>query len=75
MRIRVQTRSREKGIEKTGPGEFKVKVKAPPVKGKANKELTEAIASHWGVPPSHVRIQKGFKSKNKLVWVDVPPQK
>lgn len=57
-------------MEKVGPQEYRVRVKTPPVKGKANKEAMNIIASYFGISPSQVKIEKGLKSKKKLVWVE-----
>mmetsp|Transcript_26911 Transcript_26911/g.30010 ORF Transcript_26911/g.30010 Transcript_26911/m.30010 type:complete len:101 (-) Transcript_26911:107-409(-) len=41
-------------------------ITSPPVDGKANKELTEYIASILGVKKKDVTLDKGDKSRNKL---------
>jgi uncharacterized protein (TIGR00251 family) len=67
LRIKVKTRAKISKIEKTGSSEFKVWVAAPPSKGEANKEVVKIIASHFGLPPSCVKIIKGLKSSQKVV--------
>ncbi|RUM87332.1 MAG: hypothetical protein DSZ24_06440 [Thermodesulfatator sp.] len=44
---------------------------APPEKGKANKQLVEVLAKHFGVKKSSVKILKGETSHNKVV--EIPP--
>lgn len=52
-------------------GTWKVKVAAPPEKGKANRELCAFLADHFGVPRSRVRIVSGETSHLKRVRIDV----
>jgi len=40
-----------------------------PEKGKANLELIRKLAKHFKVPPSHVRIVAGLKSRRKIVEI------
>jgi hypothetical protein len=46
-----------------------VGIKSPPEKGRANLELIEKIARHFGVTKSSVRIVSGKTSKKKIVEV------
>ena len=48
---------------------LKVKVAAPPIEGKANKELIETLSKHFKKPKSQIRILKGENSRNKLVEI------
>ncbi len=49
--------------------ELKVKVVSPPDKGKANRELIELLAGHYGVAKSYIRIIRGETSRNKIVEI------
>ncbi len=71
LTIKVQARARKPGIEKVNSGEYKIRVLAPPSKGEANKEVVETLASHFGLPPSRVKIIRGQKSRRKLVLLEV----
>jgi len=48
---------------------LKVRLAARAVDGKANQELIEFLAEHFGVPKSRVRIQSGLKSRRKRVLI------
>lgn len=48
---------------------IKIKLKAAPVKGKANKELIKFLAKKFDVSKSQVEILKGLTSKDKLVRI------
>jgi uncharacterized protein (TIGR00251 family) len=67
LRIRVEPRSSRPGI--AGPyGEgLKVKLKSPPVEGRANSELIDLLSKEYGVPKQDIEIISGRNSKNKVV--------
>lgn len=46
---------------------LKIKVAAPPAKGKANKVLIEFLSNEWNIPKKAITIIKGFKSRNKVI--------
>jgi len=69
VRVRVKPGSRRPRIEQAGEGELVVWLKSPPAEGRANQELIERLAEHYGVPRAQVRIRSGHTSRNKLVEV------
>jgi len=70
LTVNVQPRAQNPGIEKLDSGEYRVRVKAPPTKGEANREVVKTVASHFGVPPSCVKIVRGMKSRKKAVLIE-----
>jgi len=59
------------GIE----GEYlKIKVSAPPTRGKANKECIKLISYWLGVKTSQIEIEKGETSRLKRIKVKGNPQ-
>jgi len=48
-------------------GELTVSVLSPPEKGRANQEVIELLADHFGLPVSRVRIVRGNAARFKLV--------
>lgn len=48
----------------------RVNIAAPPKEGEANKELLEYLAGALGAKKSEVYLDKGSKSKSKIVVVD-----
>mgnify|MGYP001558942301 CR=1 FL=1 len=50
-------------------GHFIVAVKEPPVAGRANAAIARALARHFGVAPSRVRLVSGFSAKQKVFEV------
>ena len=63
--------SRTELVGQLADGTWKVKVAAPPEKGKANRELCAFLAEHFSVPRSRVRIVSGETSHLKRVRIDV----
>ncbi len=52
-----------------GEGALRLSVAAPPVGGKANKEVERYLAALIGVEKSRVFVVKGASSRDKLVLV------
>ena len=48
-------------------GIWKIKVSAPPEKGKANKELLEFLARKLGLKRAYIVLEKGETARNKIV--------
>lgn len=51
-------------------GVLQLKVAAPPVKGKANRELTAFLSHTLGVSKSSISIVKGHTSRNKVIAIE-----
>jgi len=51
-------------------GVLRVKISAPPVKGKANRELLAFLSQLLGISQGALTITKGYTSRNKIVAVD-----
>lgn len=71
MRIVVHIRpgAREAKIEKMEEGRYRVWVKARPEKGRANAEMIEVLAEHFGVAKSTIAIVIGKTAREKLIEV------
>lgn len=71
LKIRVVPRSSKNEIAETmADGTFKVKLKAPPVNGRANDALIEFLSEEWDVPKSKIRIIKGLANRNKTIKIE-----
>ena len=53
---------------------LKVRVAAPPIDGRANKELIKLMANLCGCAPSEIEVIKGQTTKLKLLDVPVLPE-
>jgi len=71
MRIVVSAKPNSKGdkVEKIDDTHFRVWVKEPPVKGRANAAIVKLLASHFGVRKNNVRIVSGLFQKKKVIEV------
>ncbi len=71
MRIsaRVRPGSKEDRVEVASDGVYNVRVKAPPIEGRANEAARRAIARHFGVPGSRVVIKHGSSGRRKLIEI------
>jgi uncharacterized protein (TIGR00251 family) len=70
LRIRVKPNARVASLVQGEDGGWLAQVKAPPVDGKANKELTGLVAKHFSRAKSAVSIRSGAGGRIKLVEVD-----
>jgi uncharacterized protein (TIGR00251 family) len=55
--------------------EILVGVSSKPKRGLANRELVRKLAKHFNVPVSHIRIISGYKSKKKIVEIQMEDDK
>jgi hypothetical protein len=71
MRIFVVAKpnSREENVEKMDESHYKVSVTEPPVKGKANEAIRNALAVYFKTGSSSVKIISGHTSRNKIVEI------
>ena len=51
-------------------GVWRIRVAAPPVKGKANKELVAYLSRLLGVGMSQIDIIKGHTGRRKIIAID-----
>jgi len=65
----VIPRAGKNEVTKISESEYKIKVTAPPEKGKANEKIVELLAYHLAVPKSSVRIIAGKSTRTKLVEI------
>lgn len=62
----VKTNSKVESVEVLGNGEFLIRVRTPPIDGRANEQVRELLAKHLNVPKSTVTLVRGHKSKKKV---------
>ncbi len=74
LRIKVKPNSRIDEVSREADGTVRVKIKAPPVEGKANKYLSEYIAGRLGLAPSRVVLLKGAGASHKTLEIDAEEQ-
>ena len=70
LEVRLTPRAGRDQIGGRREGVLQVRVKAPPVDGKANEALRKLIAKRAGVPKSQVTIVRGERSHRKLIAIE-----
>ena len=70
MRIRLTPRSSRDEVLGLEDGVYRVKVKAPPVEGRANKALIAFLSKVLRVPKSGIEIKAGERSREKTVLIE-----
>ena len=61
--------SRFDSARRVGGKTLKIKISAPPVEGKANKELVNILSKHFKVSKSKISVVSGHKSRNKIIEI------
>lgn len=69
--VKAKPNSREEKVERVDETHFIVSVKEPPVKGKANQAIRNALAVYFKTGSSMVRIVSGHASRNKIVEIKI----
>jgi len=69
-KVKVKPNSKIQKIEEQADGSLSVRLKSPPVDGKANEELIKLLAEKFDVPKSHITIKSGLSSRQKVVEID-----
>jgi len=67
--VRVQPNARRNEVLGFREGVLYLKIAAPPVEGKANRELVNYLADIMDIAKSRINVEKGTAGKNKLVGI------
>lgn len=67
--VRVVPRAKKNEIVGAEGGALKVRIAAPPARGKANEALVELLAQALGVRKGQVEIARGQRVRNKTMTV------
>ncbi len=68
--VRVSPNAAKNEVVGYSDGVLQVKVKAPPVKGKANRELVAFLSRRLDVSQNRIKIVMGNTSRKKLLAID-----
>jgi uncharacterized protein len=69
IEVRLTPRSSADVVVGLSDGVLRVRVKAPPVDGRANVALCELLSRTVGLPPSAVVVVSGLTARTKLVRI------
>jgi hypothetical protein len=67
LQVKVKPNSKQQNISEEPDGTLTIRLKSPPVDGKANAELIKLLSKRFNVPKSQITIKSGLSSKNKLI--------
>jgi hypothetical protein len=70
LRVRVVAGARTSGVVGRLGDAWKLRVKAPPERGRANGELVALLARTLDVPRAAVRVTRGHTTGEKLVEIE-----
>jgi uncharacterized protein len=70
VRVKAKPNAKQPKIVEEADGSLTVHLKSPPAEGKANQELIELLARHFGVPKSKVRLKSGASSRQKQIAIE-----
>ena len=71
--MQVQPNASENRVVRFEGGVWHVRIAAPPVKGKANRELIEFLSDILGVSKTGITIEKGMTSRRNVLRACVFP--
>ena len=69
FRVRVQPRSSQESIVGCWNQALKVRLTAPPLENRANRQLLELLADSLAVPRASIKILSGHRSRLKTVQI------
>ena len=67
--VKAKPGAKEEKVEKVDDLNYTVSVKEPPIKGKANEAIRNALAVYFKTGSSCVKIVAGHTSRNKIVEI------
>ena len=70
LRLRIQPRSSKNSIEGLHGDQVRLRLTAPPVEGKANKECLRFLAKVLGVRRKNLTLVSGEKARDKVVRIE-----
>lgn len=71
IELKVIPRAKKEILEKISNNNYRVKVTAPPEKGKANKRVIELLSESLGIKKRDIRIISGETSSRKILEIIV----
>jgi uncharacterized protein (TIGR00251 family) len=70
LRVKIKPNAKTDEISLEADGNWRIKIKAPPVEGKANKYLAEYLSKVLKLPKSKIALLKGETSAFKTLEIE-----
>jgi uncharacterized protein (TIGR00251 family) len=74
IRIQAVPRASVDRIDGVRGDALKVRVKAPPVEGRANDRLIRFLSKQWQIPRCSIELLSGGSSRCKCIRITRPPE-
>jgi uncharacterized protein len=71
IELRVIAKAKREEVQKISENTYRIKVTAPPEKGKANKRVVELLSEELGIKKQDIRIVSGATNSRKIVEIGV----
>lgn len=72
LRLHLQPGAKKNEVHGLFNNRLRIKIKAPPVAGKANKEIIAMLADEFKTRKSHINITSGRLNRNKTIGIMSP---
>lgn len=72
MCVHLQPGAKTSDVNGLRDNRLRIRIKSPPVDGRANRELVAMLARDFGARKSQVRISSGESGRNKVVEIHSP---
>jgi len=69
LNLKISPGAKSNSISGYQAGVLSVRIKAPPVEGKANQETIDYLSRQLGTARSDINIVRGLSSKNKVIVI------
>ena len=69
LKVKVSPGASRSEVKGWSQDRLRIRVNAPPEKGKANKELRRYLAKALGIAPGQVSVRSGDTSRNKTLAI------
>ena len=70
LNLKVTPNAAHSSVNGYKDGVLQVRIAAPPVEGKANRELVTILSKTLGLRKSAIKIVKGQTSRNKVIRIE-----
>lgn len=70
IQIIAKPNSKQQKNVESADGTLIIRLKSPPVYGKANREPIEVLAQKYGVSPSQIAIKSGLNGRYKIIEIN-----
>ncbi|MFH0832165.1 MAG: DUF167 domain-containing protein [Candidatus Aenigmatarchaeota archaeon] len=67
--VKIIPNSKKLEITKVDENNYRIKLNAPTIEGKANSRLIEVLSDHFNVKKSSIKIVSGSRSRNKRIEI------